>query len=47
VVWKCYDGLGHWYKISDEIVDMVDLRSTIFSHWLDGRWPWINTECTN
>lgn len=24
MTWKCYQGLGHWYKIPDEIDDIVD-----------------------
>ena len=24
VVWKLYPGLGHWYKIPDEIDDIVE-----------------------
>ncbi|KAF4984138.1 hypothetical protein FZEAL_605 [Fusarium zealandicum] len=24
VSWKCYEGLGHWYKIPDEIDDIVE-----------------------
>ena len=30
VQWKCYQGHGHWYKIPDEIDDIVDfLRSVV------------------
>ena len=24
VTWKTYDGFGHWYKVPDQIDDMVD-----------------------
>ncbi|KAI1101059.1 hypothetical protein F4804DRAFT_335665 [Jackrogersella minutella] len=34
VVWKLYQGLGHWYKIPDEIDDIVD-----FIHTNNGNGP--------
>lgn len=30
VTWKCYPGLGHWYKIPDEIDDIFEFLEAIF-----------------
>ncbi|KAJ5358639.1 uncharacterized protein N7496_011052 [Penicillium cataractarum] len=24
VTWKAYEGLGHWYRVEDEIQDILD-----------------------
>lgn len=30
VTWKCYAGLGHWYRIPDEIDDIFEFLEVIF-----------------
>jgi predicted esterase len=29
IEWKCYEGQGHWYKVPDEIDDIVDFLCSI------------------